>query len=80
MMTARHLAPALYTGVPRGSEHDSGGGRVQPKLPQVTLTNTMTQQGKQGLLPGYVANKLLVVHYDAQLAGPGRKHVQWLWE
>lgn len=43
------------------------------------LTNTVTQQGA-GLLPSYVADKLLVVHHDAQLAGPGREHVQRLWE
>ena len=32
------------------------------------------------LLPGDVADKLLVVDYDTQLAGPGRKHMQRLWE
>lgn len=40
----------------------------------------MTQRGEQGILPGDVADKLLVIHDNTQLAGPGRKHMQWLWE
>lgn len=44
------------------------------------LTSTRTAGWPGVLLPGDVADKLLVVDYDTQLAGPGREHVQWLRE
>lgn len=50
------------------------------RLPGNKHRDTTGRAGRVGLLPGYVADKLLVVHHDAQLAGPGREHVQWLWK
>lgn len=80
MTAVRYLVTALYVVLTQRPGLETRGQSANAKLPQVMSTNTVTRQGEQGLLPGYVADKLLIVHHDTKLAGPGRKHVQRLWE
>lgn len=52
--------------------------RTRPRRGRLTSARTAGWPGV--LLPGDVADKLLVVDDDTQLAGPGREHVQRLRE
>lgn len=64
------LGPGLVTEVPR----------FPPAPPCSPEPHQHHDHRRARLLPGDVADKLLVVHHDTQLAGPGRKHVQRLRE